>query len=315
MHETAVRRLDPSLLLLFQEVYRGGKLAGAAKRLNLSPSAASHGLTRLRLALGDDLFERLPHGMRPTQRAHALAPRITAVLEALGDLCVPQPAFDPANSDRRFRLSALDSTASLLLPDLIGHIRRLAPDVVLTTQALPRDAMAAAVLDGRIDLGLGHLWKATPGLRITPLGEETYAVVRRTAFDAAPTLEDYLAERHLLVSQDGEPSGIVDFTLRRLGARRTVAATAPNFFVALAVAARTDLMLTLPRRFAEKWADAFGLAVAAPPIAVRSFSPSLISADRIDRDPGAMWLHEALLECAAGLYQHSRGFGVDSSSA
>ena len=51
----------------------------AAAALNLSPSAVSHGLGRLRRMLDDPLFLRTPRGVVPTDRALELAPRIAEV--------------------------------------------------------------------------------------------------------------------------------------------------------------------------------------------------------------------------------------------
>ena len=45
----------------------------AAERLHLTPSAVSHGLKRLRRLMQDPLFLKTPKGVKPTERALALA--------------------------------------------------------------------------------------------------------------------------------------------------------------------------------------------------------------------------------------------------
>lgn len=299
MNDVQLRRLDPVLLLAFRETFRSGKLSAAAERLSLTPSALSHALRRMRDVFGDALFVRRAGGVGPTARARELAPRIDDALDALDALLRRPARFDPSTSERVFRLSALDAATSLFLPDLLGRFTAEAPASTLTVLALPRAAALEAVADRRIDLAIGFFWGRTPGLTRTPLLTETYAVVRRADLPLPRDVEAYVALRHLLVSQDGEPRGVADTTLERLGLSRRVAATAPNFFAGLAAASRTDLCLTLPARFAARWAAAFGLAVGPAPLELRSFSLSAAWREADAGDGGLMWLIDLLKAQAA----------------
>src|SRR5262249_53060493 len=61
-----LRGLDLNLLTVFEAIYEIGTVSGAADRLALSQSAASHALARLRDACKDDLFVRVHQGFSPT---------------------------------------------------------------------------------------------------------------------------------------------------------------------------------------------------------------------------------------------------------
>src|ERR1700742_4687908 len=83
MHEIQVRgdamsigRTDLNLLKVFDAVYEERSLVLAGKRLNLTQSAVSHALARLRELVGDELFMRTGKGMVPTGRAAAMAPAL-----------------------------------------------------------------------------------------------------------------------------------------------------------------------------------------------------------------------------------------------
>ncbi|MEQ7154645.1 LysR family transcriptional regulator [Brevundimonas aurifodinae] len=308
MNDTTVRRLDPALLMIFQETYRTGKLSLAGERLGLTPSAVSHALVRLRDIFQDDLFRRLPHGVQPTVRAHALAPAVALALEALRDLVQPQARFEPSTTDRCFRLSMLDAGASLLLPDLLAGASSAAPSATLTTRAVTRDATLAALSRGDLDLAVGYFWNPPAGIQVEPLMQEDYAVVWNGSTPPPDSLDAYVAARHLLVSSDGEPSGIVDVTLRKLGRRRKVAATAPNFFVALAAVAEADLVVTVPRRFALRWADRFDLSVTEPPLSIRSFTMAMAWSVDAKADEGLAWLRGLMAEIVAANENRPAGF-------
>jgi DNA-binding transcriptional LysR family regulator len=113
--DTQLRRLDLTLLLVFEEAMASRKLSAAAKRLGLTQSAISHAMKRLRDIFGDELFIRTPSGVIPTPRALALrGPLSEAVTLVAGAV---QPAtFDPARDSRTFRIAAPDYETSLFAP-------------------------------------------------------------------------------------------------------------------------------------------------------------------------------------------------------
>ena len=63
-----IETIDLNLLRLFDAIYNAGSVSRAAEALGLTQPAASHGLTRLRLLLGDALFTRSLGGVAPTPR-------------------------------------------------------------------------------------------------------------------------------------------------------------------------------------------------------------------------------------------------------
>jgi DNA-binding transcriptional LysR family regulator len=85
LNEINLTRVDLNLLVLFEAVFRERHVARTAARLNLTPSAVSHGLSRLRLLLNDPLFLRTPKGVMPTARAIDLAEPIADTLARAGD--------------------------------------------------------------------------------------------------------------------------------------------------------------------------------------------------------------------------------------
>src|SRR5689334_12758949 len=100
--DAELRRLDLTLLLVFEEAMASGKLSAVARRLGLTQSAISHALKRLRDIFGDELFIRTPRGVQPTPRAVALRAPLSEALRLIAD-AVRSEAFDPAATDHIFR--------------------------------------------------------------------------------------------------------------------------------------------------------------------------------------------------------------------
>jgi DNA-binding transcriptional LysR family regulator len=275
MDTVDIRKLDFGLLQVFVELVRRRKATEVAAHLGITQSTVSHALGRLRELFADDLFMRRPNGLEPTARALQLEPAVRALIEDAGKLLGPSEPFDPAAASGAVRIGASDYNCSLFVPDLVARIRALAPGLVVSVRPLVRREAAEALASGDLDLAIGFFWGRLPGLVVETLFEETYAVVMRRGHPALGegrlTLAAYTQAEHALVSYDGDVRGIVDETLASMGKSRRVTATVPFFFSALAIVARTDLLVTVPRRLAKAYAKRFGLTVTEPPLRIRPF--------------------------------------------
>src|SRR6186713_325741 len=124
LNEIDLSRADLNLLDLFQVVLEERHVGRGAVRLNLSPSAVSHGLGRLRKLLGDPLFLRTPKGVVPTARATELATSISEILARIRGVVSSGAPFDPARSARRFVIGAPDGASAVFLPSLLEALRK-----------------------------------------------------------------------------------------------------------------------------------------------------------------------------------------------
>jgi DNA-binding transcriptional LysR family regulator len=291
--DAELRRLDLTLLLVLLGLLRHRRAATVARELGLTPSAVSQALRRLRDIFGDELFLRRPHGLAPTDTALALEAPVAAAVEALRGALGAAQAFDPARAEGTIRIAALDLEQATLLPSLSARVRREAPGLRLVALPLGRGAAVAALAEGRVDLALGYIWDAPGAISSRPLFDEGYRVVGAPAsLPAAPDLDldAYCAAEHILVSPSGDLTGVADRALARLGRGRRVVLALPAFLPALAAAAETGALVTLPSRLARGAAPAFGLVSAAPPLALRPFTISVFWHRRDESSPKLAWL-------------------------
>jgi DNA-binding transcriptional LysR family regulator len=176
------------------------------------------------------------------------------------------------------------------------RLRRLLPAEGGRAPAEPWRAVFTALDDRALDLAVGPFADVPARFAARTLGHEDFVVVARAGhpFAATAGLEAYCAAGHILVSQTGDARGFVDRELEALGLARRVAPTVPGFFMALTLAARTDLPAAVPRSFAAARGPALGLAVteaalALPRFATRSVLPRVALADA-----GVAWLCSVL---------------------
>lgn len=301
-------RADLNLLVLFEAVGQEQHVGRAAARLNLTPSAVSHGLGRLRRLLNDPLFLKTPKGMVPTARAAQLAVPIAEVLARARSVIASAGPFDPSTSTRRFTIGAPDGASAVFLPRLVAELQRCGPGIdVGVRQLLPIAGetvherawrSAWSDLDARaVDLAVipsDHI-----PLRFARhlLYEEDFVLVMRAGhpFGDKPGLGSYCEAQHLVVSLTGDPHGFVDELLVQKGRSRRVVLTVPNFMFALAVVAQSGLLCAVPRRFAAAHAGRFGLAAAEPPLPLGRFRIHLALPEVATMDAGLQWLVALLL--------------------
>lgn len=312
LHEIDLSRIDLNLLVLFEAVLREGHVGRAAARLNLSASAVSHGLGRLRRLLNDPVFLRTPKGVVPTARALDLAGPIGLVLAgARGVIATAQP-FDPATSARQFVIGAPDGVSALFLQPLLAALRHGAPGVdIRLRQLLPPAAArmgatawepALAELEARaLDIAVAPFEGVPARFAARLLREEDFVVVVRAGhpFALAPTLPRYCAATHLVVSMTGDPYGFVDDALAERGLSRRVALTVPSFFMALAVVAETEMIAAVPRGFAAAYASRSGVVVSEAPLPLPRFRIQAVASRAALQDAGIAWLGDALLAASA----------------
>jgi DNA-binding transcriptional LysR family regulator len=313
LNQIDLARSDLNLLVLFEAVLRERHVGRAADRLNLTPSAVSHGLGRLRRLLNDPLFLRTPKGVVPTARAAQLAAPIADILARTSAVVATATPFDPSTSTRRFTIGTPDGISAVMLRPLLARLRASAPGVdVGLRQILPSPArvwrMAIADLEaGAMDIAIIPSDDIPPRFERRRLYEEDFVVAARAGhrFARDPTLERYCEMQHLVVSDTGDPHGFVDEAMAKRGRSRRIALTVPNFMLALAIVAETDLLTALPRRFAAMHAARFGIVGLDAPLPLPGFRVNAVTPKVAMMDAGLAWLFDLLGE--SGQAQPARG--------
>jgi DNA-binding transcriptional LysR family regulator len=302
MNDVQLRRLDAGLLLTLEAILRERNLARAGAALNLTPSAVSHALARLRDIFGDPLFLRRAQGVTPTARALALQAPVAEALAALRGALARGRAFSPAEIDRTFQVAALDAVISSTAPPLLARLARDAPHAKVAFRVFGREEGREALRRGRIDLAIGVFGPPGPGERRRRVREENFVVVARRGHPALRdglTLERWLACDHLLVSAAGDLVGAVDSALAALGLQRRVCAAMPQFLAAFATVAASDLVAAVASSVADAYAHRFDLRLYAPPLALPPFELSILRAERAP-DPALDWFEDAIVAARQG---------------
>ena len=302
MNPIDLARADLNLLTLFEVVLAERHVGRAAIRLSLTPSAVSHGLGRLRRLLNDPLFLRTPKGVVPTARAQELAVPIAEVLARVHSIVATAAPFDPTTSTRRFAIGAPDGISAVVLRPLLADLGHVAPRIDIgLRQILPSPArvwhQALVDLEARLmDVAIIPSDDIPPRFEKRPVYDEDFVIAVRKGhvFARKPTLDRFCDMQHLVVSHTGDPQGFVDELLAKRGMSRRIALTVPNFMFALTVAAESDLVCALPRRFVSLHARHFDVQAIDPPLPLPRFRLNAVAPQVAMMDSGLKWFFELL---------------------
>lgn len=302
------RTLDLNLLRVFDAVMAERSLTRAARILSLTQPAVSNALSRLRLALGDELVRRSGQGVSPTPRALALWPAVRDALRQLQQSLAPD-AFAPADADNSFMLAMADATAAELVPPLVRVIEAEAPGVSLRVMPLTTRDPRKLLDDETIDLAIGFFpavmadlsARAQVGKGVSfshqrVYGSEYVCVMRADhPLASGPlTLNRFCAARHLLVSFSGRPFGFIDEALQAHGRERRIVLTVNQFFTAARVVADSDLLTVLPSHFLAIVGDPRVLVARRLPLDVPPVHIDALWHSRQDTNSAHRWLRDAV---------------------
>ncbi len=271
-----LHQIDLNLLILFDALYRYRSVSAAANEICLSQSAFSHGLSRLRTRLSDELFVRIRNVMEPTPFAHELAINIAPALVQIRNGLNSSQVFDPATSDIELTFAATDYTQFSLLPKLIGHISKTAPNIKVTVFPSEDKIPTAKLISGELDflLGFSHeIEKSSTIERQTWLQDDYCTIARKNhpQLKDGLTLNKFLSLSHVRISPWGERQGIVDQHLAKQGLKRHVALQLPSAMAAPYTVLHSDLILTLPRLVASHLAKMIDIDIYSPPISIPKY--------------------------------------------
>ena len=296
--------IDLNLMLVFDAVMSERHVTKAGMRLGMSQPAVSNALNRLRYHLKDELFIRGQEGMRPTPRAEELAGPIRSALGEL-EIALDPAAFDPSTTRRTFHIATSDFVVAVLIAPLMSYLAKHAPNIDI--RLLQTAGRIPEMLDKReIEFAITAFGEVAERFDAIRLLEEDYVCVMRHGHPLSKgkmTLKSYASATHLLVTPRGDAQGFVDEALAEKGLTRRIALTVNQFAVAPSVAAQSDMILTLPRRIADTYADVFRLEIRPCPVNVpKSYgNTTVIWHRKLAQHPAQNWFRGVLKHVSESL--------------
>lgn len=290
-------KFDLNLLIAFELLLEERNVTRAAQRANLTQSAMSAALSRLRQAMNDELL--VPHGRRmiATPHALALAPMVSEAVRNLRVLISGATAFDPATSDRRFEIGASDYISTVLLSPLLPKLKREAPGVEFSIQ-LPTRETSAVLEDGGLDFQITPEQFLSPNHPSELLFEERHVVVgwrENPVFKGEITQAAFHSCGHVAVRITGVAT-FADKYFMSVDDQRRIEVTAPSFSIVPWILPGTNLLALMHERLARVFAPLLPLEIRPAPIEVPLMREMIQYHAARSTDAGMLWLKNRMFE-------------------
>ncbi len=308
-----IYRRDLNLLVALRILVEERSVSRAAKRLNLSQSATSRVLGRLRNLLSDPLFTRQGQYLIPTEKALSVNRALDEPLESLRQLLSPID-FDPKTCEETFFIATTDYAMQTILPYALPRIYKEAPNVALEFLPLQHEHIKEQLTYGRADLAI-----CRPISSIEPLQRETLGRVgvlcllskQHPLANKQMFLDDYLKYPHAMIAISDGVKSLIEKALEA-NPKRHMVLRAYHLEAALAIVDTMPLIITVPADLAYLVSERYELTVKPLPFHFTPFDYSMIWHDRCEHSPAHEWLRSIVKEeCGKLIAKRVVDMGLD----
>ncbi|MNN12082.1 HTH-type transcriptional regulator SyrM 1 [compost metagenome] len=246
--------------------------------------------------------------MVPTPMAQNIIGSVRNALQLLRVSVQESRTFTPVQANKTYRISMTDLTEAIVLPLLFQRLRRQAPNVHIESFLARRREMTTELAAGRLDFAVDAPLNTDPQVRHVKLLEDRYVCAMRQGHPLAKakiSLDEYLSLTHIHISTRRSGLGYTDLALGKMGLQRKVALRSQHYLMASNVVQQTDMVVTVPERFARQHNLFF---TELPVKDVPPLETHLYWHESTDQDPANRWMREQIIElCQLVAAREARG--------
>lgn len=300
MRKESLKNLDLKVVAIVGDLFASRSVSATAANLSIRQSTVSMALAKLRRHFDDPLFVRTSAGMEPTPRGAELIEVLKSAEFYLRKALEQRVAFDPASSDRVFRLCSTDIAQLTLLPTLLKRLKRISPSISVTLCDIS-DQTPALLESGEVDLAVGFIHPRGTGFYGQRLFQDRFVCALRSdhpRIGKSLTTNQFEMEFHVGVSTSGTGHSIVEETLAANRLRRQIGLRVPGFLGLGPVLATTDLIAILPEQLGVYLAQSGKVRLVELPIDIPPYFIYQIWHERLMHDPASQWFRKIV----AGLF-------------
>lgn len=236
-------RIDINLYPLFIAIYELKSISKSAHILNITQSAASHALQRLRLQLQDDLFIRAGNQMLPTPFAEQSYPIIKKALHAIQSVSLQKQSFEPIMI-KTLKIAVHDEIEPIIFPRLFQHFQQLNLEIQFTSFKLDRKTVVADLAAQQIDFVMDLEQNFGEKIQFQALVDDRFVVCTQ---QAQMNEKHYFSSPHIGVSSRRTGLLLEDIYFQRQQLNRNILLRCQNYSTALQILEQNDqAILTLP---------------------------------------------------------------------
>lgn len=298
------KQMDTRQLRVLLALLEERSVTRAAKLLDLSQPYVSLALRKLRQITSDQILVRSGSKLVLTERGQSMIEPTRKALAGIDQIVSEQPAFDPKTERSAFRIASADCLEALVLPRLVGAIRKEAPEARVVIRAVDQGFDYAGALENNELDALISNWSGVPHhLKTTRLLTEKvvcmFADNHPFVAKSAITIEDYLAAEHVApVARSRADPGPIDSHLASHGLKRDIRVMVPEFNLIPYVMLSSNLVFTASQHFADHFCSLLPLRSLPAPIECGELNFYMLWHERTHATRRSAWLRQQIMSAA-----------------
>ncbi|ALB66046.1 YbeF family transcriptional regulator [Cronobacter dublinensis] len=292
-----LRNIDLNLLTIFEAVYVHKGIVNAARVLNLTPSAISQSIQKLRLIFPDPLFIRKGQGVTPTAYATHMHEYISQGLESILGALDLQGEHE---KQRTITIATSASLGALVIPQIYQQIRKVNPH--LQIRNVPLQDTETQLSQFQTDLVVDSGSWSSRTLSTHLLFKDRVAVVCRRGHPCSRTGEPVTSEdlqtwEHTFIMLPGGMVNGVRKQINTLLPDRNVSFSSYNMVTIASIIGSSDLIGFMPARIFALFKDSFGLIEVESDVVIKETIDISLHYNKFSlRDPVVQNVIEAIVD-------------------
>lgn len=307
MSEIYARDLDLNLLRVFAVVAHSRSVTRAAAQLYLTQPAVSAALARLTRSVGAPLFARAGRGLTLTARGERLYEQVAPLLGALVAATLSPARFDPKSSERVLRIGVSDALEGIVLSPLMRLLEREAPRMRLIVLPVQFRTVGELLAARQADMALTVADELPASVRREPLFHGDFVCLydaRSLRLPRKLTEPTYFAQKHAIVSYNGDLRGVVEDSLHK---QRDIRCSVASFGQLGPVLDGSALLATVPRTVARHLQSLYpNLETARVPLSLSGTPVELLWPQSIEDDEAFSFVRDHVRRIARRTLSGSR---------
>jgi DNA-binding transcriptional LysR family regulator len=291
-----ISSFDLNLFVIMNSIYTEGSLTKAAEVVGITQPAVSNALSRLREKFDDELFVRTGGGMVPTQKTENIIKDIQNALQLMQKSVNEPDEFNPATSQKTFRLSLGDINEGRILAILIGKIEKQAPNIKLECYYSARDKVPHALATNELNFAVDPFIPNSKDTNAMKVFSDQFVIAHRANHPVSKvtdlTLEEVLKLKYINISNRKRGASVVEMEMQKMQLQPEMSLRAQHYLVTPEIVRSTDLCLLCAETFAKK----HGLSYIELPFDVPPLEQYLIWHSSDDNDGSHIWMRDLIAE-------------------
>ncbi|UPQ89395.1 LysR family transcriptional regulator [Vibrio sinaloensis] len=291
------QKLDLNLLKVFAAVYEQGSVTKAADKLNVTQSAVSNGLTRLKSQVGQALFSRTGRGVKPTRFAQEFYSQLQAPLLEMESLMEGLSEFNPVTY-HRFVVYCHEAMFHTLRQSLDQRLMDTSIEVFLIEMPSDEEKIYDDLINERVDLVI-DISRPTGAMfnSVVVKQEELCCIVKQghpRLNSNTMSKSSYLNEQHALFDLTRLNLKFVDWITDEVLPQRNAYSEHKSLLGMIEAISYSEAVGVVPLSVAQRYQSAFNLDLLPFPFANHTFDSYMIALAKMHTNQANSWLRDLI---------------------